>query len=422
MKVWSFVVVFVFLAQTGYALDLSQMQQMALNNRKVIQRYMVNLDKSEKDIVKARGGYLPSVDVSYTGNSLNRQTLAGEAKQNSVFYGAVTLNLFSGFRDKYNLESADMMKRVESERLHGMRQDIQLNVALRYLDVYQFKANLQVAEDAYTTLKKLYADGENRLAVGLIDTNELLKIKVDLDNADITFKRASADLEKSILLLGSEVDATITLKELQFAEFKNPPVFGDPGQSETRMLTDRSEIKALKGLAEAGRVQVEVAKSEYYPRVNLVGSYNRYDNNYLNGSGDVGSQGEDLRAQVVMSMNLFNGRITESNVGKAKLEARGLQYDLQEMENTMKTTLKNLYIDYKVNLDNISVAEENIDHAKENLRITQLKYSEGMQRESELLDAVTNLSRARYNYVTVVRSAFLDHFQITRMVEGFAGE
>jgi outer membrane protein len=75
-----------------------------------------------------------------------------------------------------------------------------------------------------------------------------------------------------------------------------------------------------------------------------------------------------------------------------------------------------------VSLDNIGVAEENIDHAKENLRITQLKYNEGLQRESDLLDAVTSLSRARYNYVAVIRNAFLNHFQITRMVEGFAGE
>ena len=423
MKVWSFVVALVFLARTGYALDLPQMQRMALDNRKVVQRYMVNMEKSEKESVKARGGYLPSVDVSYTTNSLNRTNLlTGQAKENSVVYGAVSLNLFAGFRDKYNIKSADLLQQVEARRLQGIRQDIQLNVALRYLDVYQRQANLQVTEDAYTTLKKLYADGENRLEVGLIDSNELLKIKVDLDNADITLKRAKADLEKGVQLLGNEVDAPITLDELQFAEFKKIPAFGDPVQSETRMLADRSELRALRGLAEAGLAQVEIAKSDYYPRVDLVGSYTKYDDKYLNGAGNVGSMGENLQAQVVVSMNLFNGRITESNVGKATLEARGLRYDLQEMENTMKTTLKNFYIDYKVSLDNIRVALENIEHAKENLRITQLKYKEGLQRESDLLDAVTNLSRARYNYVTVISSAFLDYFQITRMVEGFAGE
>jgi outer membrane protein len=421
MKLWGFVIVLVLLAQTGYAVDLSQMQQMALGNRKVIQRYMINLDKSEKDITKAKAGYLPSANVSYTVNSHNRQTLT-EAKQNSVAYGAVTMNLFSGFRDKYTIQSAQLMKQVETERLQGIRQDIQLNVALRYLEVYERKANLKVAEDAFTTLNKMYVDGENRLAVGMIGTNELLKFKVDLDYADISLKKASADLDISVLLLGREAESTIALSDLQFAEFNTPPAFGDPGASEARMLAERSEIKALKGLAEAARMQVLAAKSDYYPRVDLVGSYSKYDDNYTSGSGDIGSQGEDLKGQVVLSMNLFNGHTTESTVGKAQLEARGLQYDLQEMEETMKTTLKNLYIDYKVSLENIGVAEENISHAKENLRITQLKYNEGLQRESELLDAVTSLSRAQYNYVAVIRSAFLNHFQITRMIEGFAGE
>ncbi|PIE59084.1 MAG: hypothetical protein CSA32_05865, partial [Desulfobulbus propionicus] len=55
--------------------------------------------------------------------------------------------------------------------------------------------------------------------------------------------------------------------------------------------------------------------------------------------------------------------------------------------------------------------------AEENLRITQLKYTEGLQRESELLDAIAKLSRARYNKVAVIRSVFFDYFQIIRMAD-----
>jgi outer membrane protein TolC len=72
-----------------------------------------------------------------------------------------------------------------------------------------------------------------------------------------------------------------------------------------------------------------------------------------------------------------------------------------------------------VSLDNVNVANRSIEQAEENLRITQLKYDEGLQRESDLLDAITNLSRAQYNYVAVLRTAFSNNFQITRMVDGF---
>ena len=59
-----------------------------------------------------------------------------------------------------------------------------------------------------------------------------------------------------------------------------------------------------------------------------------------------------------------------------------------------------------VSLENVTVAKENIKHAKESLRISQLKYKEGLESETDLLDAVTNLSRAQYNYVTVLRLVF----------------
>jgi len=118
-------------------------------------------------------------------------------------------------------------------------------------------------------------------------------------------------------------------------------------------------------------------------------------------------------------MNLFDGFSRESAISKARLTVREIQYDLAELQNTLDTDLANLFIDYKVSMANVEVAREDIKHAEENLRITQLKYKEGLQRESDLLDAVTNLSRARYNEVAVIRAVFENAFRITRMVEGF---
>ncbi len=89
------------------------------------------------------------------------------------------------------------------------------------------------------------------------------------------------------------------------------------------------------------------------------------------------------------------------------------------MKNLLVTDLDNLFIDFEVSLENVEVANRSIEQAKENLRITQMKYDEGLQRESDLLDAITNLSRAQYNYVAVIRTLFANYFQLTRMVEGF---
>ena len=416
MRVISCLAGCLLLGSVAQAADLATMQKMAVDNRAVVQRYMTQVEQSEKDVIIARGGYYPSVDISYVATALNESTLF-EDSRNSVAGGRVSWNLFAGFRDKYALASAEQAKEVETYRLQGVRQDIQLNVALGYLFVYDRQANLKVAGDAFKTLEQLYRDGENRYNVGLIGKNELLKFRVDYDNADITVKAAQATLDTSVNTLGREVGADISFGDLDFAEFAALPGELDEKEYLGKMLATRSEIKALEGLIEVSDSQVKVASSDYYPRVDLIGSYSRYDDSFLNGAGDGGE--DEVRGQLQLSMNLFRGYATEANTSRARLEKLALQYDLRELQDALANQLKNLFIDYRVSLANVEVARRSIEQAVENLRITRLKYDEGLQRESDLLDAITNLSRAQANEVAVVRTVFLNYFQIIRMVDGF---
>ncbi len=416
MKLCSLIIALVLSASFSQAMDLAGMQAMALNNREVIQQYITNFEQSEKEIVRAKGGYYPSVDLAYTTNSLNENTLL-ENKNNSIVQGKISMNLFAGFRDKYGLQSAQILQEVEQFKLQGIRQDIQLNVALAYLAVFERRANRAVAESAFQTLGKIYKDGESRFQVGLIGKNELLKFRVDYDNADITSKTADAGLKKSIIDLSRQVGSEVTLADLDFADFDNLPPLVDRGVYVDKMLAERSEIKAMEAAIGATSAQVEAAKSGFYPRLDAVGSYQRYNDDLLNGSGSISD--EQWRAQLVVSMNLFQGNTTEATIAKTRLQARAQKYELQELKHNLVNDLDNLFIDLQVSLENVLVAKRSIEQAEENLRITQLKYDEGLQRESDLLDAITSLSRAKYNYVAVMRTVFTNHFSLTRMIGGF---
>ncbi len=406
-----------FPASSVLALDLAEMQQNATRNREVIKRYQLVVERSGMEVERVQSGYYPSLDIGYRADSLDDPN-PSEYRENSAIYTTVSMNLFAGFQDRYSIKSAQILQQVEEHRLQGMEQDIQLNVALRYLSVYDRRASLTVTRDTQKTLKRLYQDGQRRFQVGLIGKNELLKFKVDLDNAEIVMKKGQADLDKSIHLLGREINMrAIRLEELGFEEFSLLPKLEDQEICREQMLSRRSELLALKGLTKSAVVQVKAEQSAYYPRVDVVGSYARYDDDFLNGSGELND--DELRAQMVLSLNLFDGFSREATISKARLTVREIQYDQAELQNSLDTDLANLFIDYRVSMANVEVAREDINHAEENLRITQLKYKEGLQRESDLLDAVTNLSRARYNEVAVIRTVFENAFRITRMVEGF---
>lgn len=396
--------------------DLASLQQTALANRHVIQKYEAQLEKSVENRVNAQSGYYPSLDLSYIANSLDEASLY-EYRENSAASGRVSWNIFAGFRDKYTIASADLLHSAEQYKLQGIKQDIKLQVAMRYLAIYNWQANLQVAEDSYSTLLKLYEDTENRFAVGLIKKSELLKFKVDLDHAQINRERVKAGLEKSILFLQREIDAPVDGASLLFSEFSNLPSLAGYTQHEEIMLEKRSEIKALEEAMGAAELAVKAEKAAYYPRVDLVGSYSRYDDDYLPGNGD--RYDEELRAQLVLSMNLFDGFGKKSRVSAARLEAQTIRYDLDELKRDLVTLLKNLFLDYDVNTKNVEVAFGSIKQAEENLRVTRLSYQEGITPEFELLEAISDLSRAQSNYVTAKSEVFADYFQIIRAVEDF---
>jgi outer membrane protein TolC len=418
MKLYSLFIttLLIFGAPAVYAMDLAEMQAAALNNRQLIRQYMMTLEQSEQDIIRVRSGYYPSVDIAYTANSLDEAALF-EDRENSVAVGSVSYNIFAGFRDKYTLLSAEKQQEVEQYRLQAVKQDIQLDVALAYLGVTERQANRKVAESAYQTLEKVYKDGESRYQVGLIGKNDLLKFRVDYDNADITLKAADADLKKSVNILSRQVGSEIALEDLDFADFKKLPPLMDKDDYTGKMLAQRSEIRALQAVIEATAARAEAELSGYYPRIDVVGSYRKYDDNYITGAGSM--EDDELRAQLVMSMNLFQGFATEATVARAKLETRAVGYELDELKNELTNQVTNLHIDFVVSLENVEVAKRSIEQAEENLRITQLKYSEGLERESDLLDAITSLSRAQYNLVAVRRTAFLNNFQLIRMIDGF---
>lgn len=418
MRVLSVISLLLLIAQPAFGMGLEEMQRMALEKREVVKRFGIDLEKSRRDVGRARSGYYPSVDLGYELNALDEESSI-EEDVNSTFFGSVSWNLFNGFKDRYQIESAELLREVEGHQLDGIKQDVQLNVALRYLDVFERRANLEVAEKNYTTLEKIYRDGQNRLEVGLIDRNELLKFKVDLDDSDLQVEAARAGLANSITLLSREVGQKLSLADCDFTEFETIPENENLESNTQQMLAVRSELEALRRLAEASGLQIKTEQSDYYPKVDLVGSYRNFGDNSINTIGSSDEDDYELRAQLQVSLNLFRGFLTRESVAKARLEQRGLQYDLDELTDTLVTELQNLHTDLEVSLRNVEVALVNIEQAEENLRITQLKYDEGLQRESDLLDAVTNLSRARFNHVTVVRTVFLNYFRIVRATESF---
>jgi outer membrane protein len=396
---------------------LAEFQQQAVSNRKVVAAARTRLEQSRLDVDLGKSPFLPALDLGYKANRLDESSTF-ENERNSELSGTLSLNLFSGFKDKYQLASAEKIKLAREYELQTVIEDLKLAVAVRYMAIYANRQTLIVADDRLSLLKKRYEDAVYRNSVGLIKRNDVLKFKVEMDDAFLVREKARAEYIKSINLLKYEIHADVVEATLSFAELEEIPQLQAPEYYHQMMGQHRSEIKALEMVLAARQETAKAKWAAYYPNLSLSAGYRYYGDDYTWGM-DADDGEAEARLQARVDLNLFDGFHKDGTIKRYKLDVRRARLDLAELKQLLTTTLDNYLLDYDVSLKNLSVARTGITQAEESLRVVELSFEEGVETATEVLDAIYLLSRARTNFITAKSTVFLNYYQILRTIEAF---
>ncbi|MCP4116212.1 MAG: TolC family protein [Desulfobacteraceae bacterium] len=400
------------------AATLETLQQGAYDNRDLVRQYQADLDIAREQVREARGEFLPSLDLGYTLNRLNHDTAVGETRENDSFTAGATWNVFAGFKDYYTLKAAQTLTHAGEYRLDSVRQDIGFRVALDYLEVYRGMENLKVAESEV----KLYEDRLKQIRlkvkVGVLKKTDLLKVKVEMDNALQNRRRTEAAVATAVNRLGFETGTRVDGQALEFSLFDQLPDRGEYPAYEKVLLGNRSELNALRRSLEASGMRVAASKASLYPKADLKMSYASHTRDDFFADGFENSD-DEVRCQAVISMNLFDGMKKYAVTSRARLEQKKIGFEITELEEALKTELKNTLINLDVAFDNLEVAKAGTAEAQENLRVTDLGFGQGLGTSSDVLDAILNLSRARFNLISAYTEVFENDFRLKRLVESF---
>ncbi|MBW1990349.1 MAG: efflux RND transporter permease subunit, partial [Deltaproteobacteria bacterium] len=398
----------------GNARTLEELQASAVENRELVQRFQARVDQRRQDVRVQRSPFFPSLDLSYTGHALDEEGVFG-SKEQSEASAVLSYNVFSGFADRYSLAAAKDHKQVAELDLSAAISDVRLEVALAYLEVYRSRNLLEVAQKEVALLEKRLSDAKSRFEVGLLRKNDVLQLQVELANARQSHIQALAARDKAANLLARAVAAPVTVDTLAFDEFAELPEAQPLAAYMDLMLEKRSELKALRTALSAAENTARARRGPLYPRVDVSGIVSRAGQDFVLGQDE--PHDNEVRATVGVTLNVFDGFADYARLSRARLEARAVSYDLAELKRSLSTSLGNIYLDYEVAVKNLEVARTALSQAEENLRITDIGFTEGVETATDVLDAVFFLSRARYNLVNARAQVFADYFRLQRMVE-----
>ncbi len=424
MKPTAITLICIALVQLGvclpfsWAITLEELQEQAVQNRDLVKRYEADLAIKTQAVKETKGAFYPSLDIGYTLNRLNHNSRSGEYRENDYFQAGATWNAFAGFKDYYDLKAAQAMTDYGRYQIKGIKQDIKLKVALQYLELYRQMKNLKVSEDERKLFKDRLRQIKLKYEVGVLKKSDVLKVKVEMDNALQKERRAQSSVAGSINLLTFETGLTVNRGQLDFETFHTLPEKKSFEDYEDLLFKNRSELGALRSSLTASGHRIKSAKSDLYPRADLSVTYNSFNRtNYFLDSFE--NSNDEVRCQATISINLFDGLQKHAKISQAVLEEKQVSYDITELEESLLTSLKNSIIARDVAFKNLEVAESGTKEAQENLRVTDLSFDQGIATSSDVLDAIFNLSRARYNLIFAHSEIFLNDFQLQRLVESF---
>ena len=172
-------------------------------------------------------------------------------------------------------------------------------------------------------------------------------------------------------------------------------------QSIATALENRPEIRNQLLKVDQAKSQVKLARSDYFPVISAVGHYERVgDTPAVTGSAFKDADNWYVMGQA--SWTFWEWGKTKNRVDASRNRENQSQDLLANLKDQVTLEVKNAYLLLKEAEKQLRVTRKIIEQAEENYRMNEERYKEQVSTSTDVLDALTLLTRARSDYTTAL--------------------
>ncbi|MCA0348100.1 MAG: TolC family protein [Bacteroidetes bacterium] len=370
---------------------------------------------AKADYNQSNALFLPNINVSYTGISTTNPLMAFGSKLNQEIltqadFNPVLLNdpaKIQNFATKIEIqqplinidglyERQAAKAKMEAFRLQTERtkEYLELEVSKAYMQLQLAYKAVKVLEKADVTGKANLKLVENYFKQGMLQKTDLLNVQVRVNEINNQLQYAKSNVQNAsdylAFLLNEDTNGKV-FKPLE--ELENTISIESLN---TEISENRKDIQAMNKSSEAYKKMIQSSKMGFLPKLNAFGSYELYDDKFL----QTDAKGYLVGAQ--LSWNVFDGykSIGKYNKAKAdfqKAEVETEQYKKQSQLELNKTNRQLKDAENKVNLSQLA-----FEQSQEAFRIRQNRFAQGLEKTTDLLQSETQMIQKELEHLQAV--------------------
>jgi outer membrane protein TolC len=274
-----------------------------------------------------------------------------------------------------------------------------------YYAIVQQKQQLRALEEQLAINTERVKLAEYKLSIGSGTKPDVLQSKVDLNAT----KAAQLQQQNSIVLLKEQLNTLMGVASGRRYEVSDSIPFSDRvllQDIQQRIATTSPVLLIANKQVDIARLQVREAKAERWPQLNLTSNYNfnRLDNiAVVNPFQPLFSRNSGLNIGFSTAIPLFNQFTAQRNIRSAQLTLQNRQLVYEQQQAQLNLQLVQAYNEYEAQQKALSLEEENIVLAKENVaivfdvyRLNATTLIQLKEAQKSLQDAYTRLIQARF--------------------------
>ena len=431
-----FIIIVFLMSTAGFAqesiqvLSLEDCINIALEKNSALKVSRLSDEAADKDVLGSYSGILPSISASagkgsnITGPSeylddvpVRFDSTAGawiyqeelkSIKKSTREYNTLGLslnqNIFDGGIWWNRIRKAKTDKKSSEFGLIGQKNDIILQVQQAYFNLNEQIKLLEVYEIAVTRSQAQLDRTEKMYELGATAQLDVFQARVNLGNDRISLlkQKTTVDQAKKNLNLAMGLDPFTPLQvsteiNLETSLPESDELIQKAFDNQPAIMQGEADIKSRS-------LSVSMAKGSYYPNVSGNASYSR-QNEDINTVYSGFDQNYGMRYGVSVSFNIFNGFSDFVSVQKAKIAEKSAKENFEAYKRSLASEIEQYYADYKSYLDIIEINKQNLEAAKEGMRLAEERYQIGAGTALEVREAQVNLTRAEQVLIAAQYSA-----------------
>ncbi|HEY1062150.1 MAG TPA: TolC family protein [Daejeonella sp.] len=393
------------------AIEYAQRNQSSIQNAKIDEEIAANTVKQTvgiglpqvsgnlnfNDFLKVPTNLLPGEFFGQPGTQVPVQF---GVKYQSSFGLELNQLLFDGTY-LVGLQASKTYRELSSKSLKRSRIETAVAVSKAYYSVLVSNEQLSLLDANLLRLKKTLNDTKALYANGFVEKIDVDRLTVLNNNLETERENVIRLLDLNVNLLkfqmGMSIQSKLTLKD-SIAGLQVVQAFA---VSDTSAYKNRIEYSLLETQKKLNELDLKRYKSQFLPSLSAFGSTSQslQSNNF-------GTLFDRSFPTTVIGFRLavpiISGGIKLYQVRNAKLEILKTQNNLVNLKNGISLEVEQAQTTYRNGLKSLENQNRNMELAQEVLRVTKIKYEQGVGSSIEVTTAETSLKEAQNNYINAL--------------------